>query len=48
MDWRQIPQTSPRAVMAREKIKPLTRIHMLQVRVEIHPDTVAYILREAG
>jgi hypothetical protein len=35
MGWRQIPQTSPRAVMAREKIKPLTRIHVVQVRVRI-------------
>jgi hypothetical protein len=35
MGWRQIPQTSPRAVMAREKIKPLTRIHVVQVRAGI-------------
>jgi hypothetical protein len=35
MGWRQIPQTSPRAVMAREKVKPLTRIHLVQVRVGI-------------
>jgi hypothetical protein len=48
MGWRQIPQSSPRAVMARENINPLTRIHVMQVRVEIHSDTVAYILREAG
>jgi hypothetical protein len=44
MDWRQIPQTSSRAVMAREKIKPFTRIHVMQVRVEM----IACILREAG
>jgi hypothetical protein len=35
MIWRQIPQTSPGAVMAREKIKPLTKIHVVQVRVGI-------------
>jgi hypothetical protein len=29
--WHQ----SPRAVMAREKIKPFARIHVVQVRVEI-------------
>jgi hypothetical protein len=37
MIWRQIPQTSPRAVIAREKIKPLTGILVVQVRVGFRP-----------